>query len=490
MIVVAHVIYALLMKRPTSPIGLLMVNIPIGLYVLWAKFYARGYHRILSRYAESTYFLGYVATVGALAVVAVDIAHYKNPLDFLPEILLKGGGAITSTVVGLMGMFWLRVEVQVLEDSEMSGDAAAAIETKLKDKSEEVLHLLTEKSEKMAQALDALLQQFQSNETKARQSISEFVRELGESLEEVGANARKVATGLDSFDRAVAHSGESLKIIQGVSESLARTATQSQAASERVSVSWEKIEHNVASVDKLMVAITATALPISDTATALETCGKKAADMAEAIGRAHQEINTHIAILRQRTSEVGSLAEGVKTFTTAANLTETTIGRIQNGLAAMQTSLNEVVRTQEGMKQLNQSVSDTNGSFRLFDQQLVAASNRNAHLSKTSEALVEELLNRVGELKTLMVPLEELGREMERLRPRLQPLAGDGRIISEITTAVGRLEAQIARVQSVTGTLVESADGASTKIKEFVHVVRDFVQTEAEMEALRRKSRR
>lgn len=444
-------------------VWIILVNTPLCLYIRHALRYQPTNYRILSRYAESVYFMGYAATIGALLVFAKDIAQFKDLAEHLTDILTKGAQAVLSTVVGLVGMFTIRLEVQRLEEQEIEADPLGGSS----DVTHDLATVLSEKTPKIAAALDALFEQLKSGQAEALANVAGLVTQFGTKIGDATAQIDAFKGSVAAFEEKTTHARSELAQLEPLMGKTRTALAAIEQSSGSLAGLWKDVTANALIAQEAGHSAAAALRPVAVMSSGLEKCGQQAALFAESVGKSHIEITAHIEILRKRAAEVGTLAEEVRKFMQVA-------GDIAPTLIAINKNLHEIVSVDEQIRALRGNLNLTNSAFEGITKSVTAIEANTGQMMLGTDRVVHELEGQVHRLKNLTKPLAELGDAMSALRPKLDPLAQD-------SEAIGRLSIQIGTLTTSLQEMENKSTAATASVKQIAAVAKDLANNEREL---------
>lgn len=331
--------------------SLLIVGI-IALYAFYGWYWERDNARFLEKYAESTYFVGYLATIAGLVVVASQIQGlHELQGDQLIKTLVKGSIALFSTVVGLSGMFLLRVRVQSLD--AVVGEA----------ESDRGQSYFLEVAKSMAAEMEASVATFRTRVDEMSISVAQFYSQINskqaESIDALTSRIQDLQTSFASGIQQTQFFVDTTKVYQaqiaGILTAVGQQAEELAAVSEPVrefvgaaremSPELNRISANLHEVAPLADAVKQL---LSSVQTLNEALTGSASTMAEISGNSRKMITSTGDLVEQVHTQVHKLQNVTKPLTEFSEKIQLLVPKL-NGLGQVVSGMEDFSTTVQGL---------------------------------------------------------------------------------------------------------------------------------------------
>lgn len=420
-------------------LAMLMVA-AFGVYAAWTSWDDAS---LSFRLGETLYLLGYVATICGLGAIAWQIGQDPTLLSApkVPEVLARGALALLSTVIGLIGMNYLRMRGQSLESPRAQAELEAR---QIAEQLEQVLR----KTE--VERAQTFLSAFQS---------ADLTQQLGAMTEQLRAAAEALAAFRTDSQRVKKTWAEMLTGLSGLNGAL----QQFQERAEGLSASWAALREQLQQAPPLGQAAQEATAALNQLGSAAGPLQQMAAAILQVLGPLRSDLLQAAQQLQERLNQLPPLAEAVARFVELANQVAPTLrvlGDSYQDISNINTYLHHAVT-----------------NLQSFNQELIASSNATGGLAahsdkllKSTDTLVAEIANQVHRLKKLSGDLDQLSGSVAMLAPALQPLVPQIETLRAFSVQLNELVQGVERTQQV-------LDSTTAKLEEVPAVVGNFITT-------------
>jgi len=345
------------------------------------------------KFADSCYYLGFIFTLSSILVALLDIPSIATKL---PDISVRFGAAMVSTVLGLIVRVYLvnfRAEFddakQTAEDGLLDSVRSFRLHLDLTvDKLREFQNLVHDASKQSVAQADLALQD----------ATAEHARYFTELLDKLAAEHRKLI--MESADHMKATTQTLANALQDYAQSLAAGSARFEAETAGFST-------------KLDARIERVTLPENYFSARLSPAINK---LGEAVSAAGEQVNSMFAEVRENSRKMNSALEGLVKQTAAAGASveqvrEAVLERAEAlemarqqiavfrqfgaTVATMETSVSRAIASISAMEQAVQAVVDETGNIAIANRDIGALTDRQqaalADIAGKLEVLVDRL---------------------------------------------------------------------------------------------------
>ena len=441
-------------------------------YVLFGVTTGRGNRDALTRYGDFVYFLGYLTTIFALVLVAFRIHEDPKMLDKLDVLLYRGAVAISSTVVGLVGMFIFRVAAPTHEagerDGPAGGDAAEVLASQVDKFARQIdqeLENLKRRSTDVHLAFDQVLERFNDQHTRAVGDVVAKVMGLAGSVDTLSSRINQSAEGLETLHKATLGASGSLTEVAGQAKTMKDAVETLEKVSGRLAPAWEKVGGQLGTLANLAEKVEDLGRTLDSLQTAFGLCSNEMKQFTQLSIQSRQQLMDCLDDVARQAGQIGTLAQTVTTFADAARQ----IAEVAPKLNTIIANLRDAVPVKDAVEQLRIAVVSLNGALGESANATGSIVDNSRQMTTEIENLVTQLSTKVHELNNLAVPSAEFSPAMDQLGPSLKTLAKG-------TDALGKLGAEAATVQQTITGLEEAASKAAGQMEHLGPVISSFVE--------------
>lgn len=458
-----------------------LANGLLALYVVLGHMHRSENDILRVRYAESAYFLGYLATVAALVVLALHIAPNRQ-LDFqaeLPRILSRGGLAVTSTVVGLFGMFTLRLRVLRPEGGGDQGSASSPLGL---DAS--WLEALRAQGESVLKSLGSVADEFRTKQADSLLQLSRSLQDLDAKVQGLSAALVESPARMQSFHTSAALAAATLGDVASHASSLATTATRLLDVSQELAPAAEQM----AAFTQASAGLTALA---GELAGALETLKVSSVSASEHFGkfteagtRTQNQLLDMLSSLQARAAAIGTLADPVNRFVDAANRMAPELNLIVANLREVLPLSTAVRQLLDNIQSLNPALSKTATSTAEISENsrklMLSTGDLVGHLENQVHKLDEQLKKRLTELDKVAAPLEQFAQRMTPILEQLEPVNEAVRRVTAFSAGASDLQQRLAELRASLEDFQGAVKSSTADMRDIKDVMEDFANRTTE----------
>jgi chromosome segregation ATPase len=421
---------------------------------------------ILTKNGETIYFLGYLTTIMALIVTAFKIQSDPKLLNNLGELLAKGAFAITSTVGGLVGMFFFRVMAHHFDPHDSAGDQAY-------DTSQGMQEAVIEFSKKSNEYLDSLknnteqvvaqLAQFGSEHAVALGKAFTKIAGLSASVESLTENVTRITGNLEVLEKSASGAGAALAEVAAHATTIQVVATKLDQISNSLLPAWQQVTGHIEAATNLTQKVSDLGQTLDHLQVGFGTCQDEMKKFTETCKGSEGLLLETLDKVQQRAKDVGDVAEGVKKFVDAAN-------SIAPAINAISENLSEIVSIKDAVGQLRTNVQNLN-------EALVNSSNATGLISENSRKLTIDISNLVTEMKTQFHKLGQSAETIGKFSSTMLAIEPQLETVEKSIASLGSFAIGVSGVQKSLDELKTAAEQASLQMRGLDKVVASYFKT-------------
>lgn len=429
------------------------------------------YPALLMRYGDTVYFMGYLTTITALVVTAVQIGSNKSMLDDVAMLLGKGGFAITSTVAGLVGMFLFRLAtpVQTNDEPDATPERGFGLNTaeelsQFSQQANDILNSLKDKSLEVFSAFDQMSSQLGSAQVKALSELFGKVEGLAGSVNNLTGSVGQTATGLQTLQRTSDGANAALATMAGHTTSIKDSMSLLDDLSSRLVPVWQQISAHLETSSDITHKIRDLGHTLAVLQAGFGACQGQLAQFTKISQDSHQQLLTTLETMQQRASQIGSLAEPIERFADAAQK----IAQAAPALNVIMANLHEALPLNDAMGQLLGSVQTLNSTLNAAANATGTISENSRKMMANMEPLVQSITDQIHKLNSNAAALSAFTTKMEAIQPQLDTLAKSGTVMESLGTNLISLQGKLGELEKAVG-------AAAGKMGHIEGVVASFV---------------
>lgn len=434
--------------------AIVIVFLLLGYIVVGARDPNRDFD-LLTKYSETTYFMGYFGTIAVLAGLAWQVTQNPETINKLGELLGRGGSAIFSTVVGLFGMFVLRIAAQSHEKSESDEGAENG---SVGSEADEVLQGLKDKS----QAIVVALGQLSTEHAQALGEVFGKLVGLGASVEGLSAVVDRITGSLNALQGSSSSANEALAGVAAHATTIHGAATKLDQVFNSLVPAWEQIKDHVQAAAGLNQQIVELVQTLDSLKTWFGTCQAEVKGFTETCATSHTALLNTLDKVEKRATEIGNLSNSVRQFVDAANTIAPSLNTINENLRGIG-PINEAVR------QLGGNIQNLNAALTKSAEATESITQNSYKLMNSTATFADDMQTQFKKLVDSAKSLAEFSTVMDKIRPGLEAICKNIENLNQFTNGVSG-------VQSALKELEANAKLASSEMKNFDIVIDSFVR--------------
>jgi len=442
--VLAVSIFAAVTPRESGrPWGHLLAAVFVFSYGVLAWWTTRTNALLAFRLGETLYLLGYVATICGIGAIAWQIGQDPTLLSGpkIPSVLARGSLALLSTVIGLIGMNYLRSHGQSLDLQRSEADQEAR---RLAEQIEQVLR----KTE--VERAQTFLSAFQS-------------ADLTQQLAAMSANLRAAAESLAAFKSDAHEVNQTWTNVLAGLNGLNAALSQFKELADGLNTSWADLGEGIKQAPELGRAAQTATAALNQLGSTVGQLQQTTAAVNAALAPVQSGLVNAVQMLQDRLEKLPPLADAVARFVELANRVAPT--------------MEVLITTFQDIRSINENLRLAVGSLQNFNEQLNNANKATGDVAtnadkliKSTDNLVAEVANQLHKLKSLTEDWGKLGETVKELAPAMKDLKQQLGTVQEFSARVAELTQALARAEGI-------LTSTTTKLDEVPAVVKDFIDT-------------
>lgn len=422
-----------------------------------------------SSIGENAYFIGYLTTITGLCGVALEIHRDPSLLEVkhLPIVLLKGATALVTTIVGLVGMNFLKQHAHALEQN-LEED-----ETKTTDIVSELLKSFAEKM-------------LESERTRDQSFVKLFESShLAEHMHDLTTNLNSSAKSLASLQRISLETNATLAGLKDHMASVGTSVEQFNIATQAMAPAWKEIGKSLELVSHFSGSVISVTTAMQEFQKTVNAGNTKAREYAFATEQLNVGLQQSLSVMEQRVQAISPLADSVGKFVALSNQVTPLLHTIGDNLGnlsnvkdtvaqftiSMQELNNQIVLTSSGIQHLNQdnrSMASSSADLVAHFQNDVAALQRLNEPLNSAVNRLDDVLERA--LKQLSGPMDEFGAICGAMSPNFQAIRSNLVNLETFTAEIQRLHESLIRFNTTIGDSTSLTEELRAVIENFARL--------------------
>lgn len=343
-----------------------------------------------AQHPESVYIVGYIATIGGFAGLAVYLGRNSGQIaDFktvLPMILERGGFAVVSTLVGLVAMNVLKMQAD--------GDAGVKLE-----------------QEEFAQQIATQISKSLGNAEQTAEFTQNMAQMAGQMAGNIEAMNHMQATAREVEGVMQAASQQMPQLVEG----LARF----EELSNKVLPVWDRMAEQADEAAKLNTALANSAEAMERvqkssvaSATAIET-------FAQSLPVLQQQFTGMLEQIRLRLDTLNRFGDELTRFLDYARTANPILVALGDGFG-------NVGEVKANLQLVSDNLKRTNDQLITFNQGAIELTQTSGDFGRNIGTLGSQISTAMTELARLTKPLQQIGKMAEQAASASQWFEGHG----------------------------------------------------------------
>jgi len=402
-----------------------------------------------TQHPESVYIVGYIATIGGFAGLAVflgkDAARITDFKGTLPMILERGGFAVISTLVGLVAMNVLKMQADTQSHPGSEQD-----------------EFINKFSEKFATEFTKTLGN--TEQTTALAQVMAQATTIAPIMNQLGTRAQEVQEVMQA----------AAKQMPQLEEGLARF----QALSDKVLPAWDKVTGQVEEAARLNAALAKSAdamqgVQISSTASA-----KAVGAFAEALPVLQKQFTEMLGQVRLRLDALNQFGDELTRFLDYARQASPILTALREGFG-------DLVGIGENLKLVSGSLLRVNEQLLTFQRGAIDLTQTSGDFGRNIGTLSIQISTAMNELARLTVPLQRIGEMAETAASASTWFEGHADGLQAFKDNLTGLVAASEALKGAAGNTAEAVTSSAKTLKELQVLMPQFASARvAQLEKL------
>ena len=447
----------------------LFSNVIIGVYIWFTWSGCKNSIAVSSRIGENAYFIGYLTTITGLCGVALEIHRDPSLLEVrhLPSVLLKGATALVTTIVGLVGMNFLKQH-------------AHALEQHLEDNASKTTDIVQELLQRFAEKM------LESERTRDDHFIKLFESsQLSENMHGLARNLDAGAKSLDELQKTSLATNDTLASLKTHMASVSTSVSLLNSATQSIAPAWESIGKSLEKVDQFSGSVSNVTASMRQFNETVSAGNAKTNEYLLATEKLHVGLSESLSMLDQRVQALSPLADSVEKFVRLANQIAPLLHSIGDNFENLNHVKETIVQFRHSMHELNSMLVSTSSGIQQLRQDSRDMANASADLvahMKNDVAALKRLsdplssaVNRLGEvlenaLKQLSGPMEAFGTTCVAMSPNFQAIRNNLVDLETFTTEIQRLHESLIKFNTTIGDSTSLTEELRSVIENFARL--------------------